>query len=180
MGTSLRDIVTQKVVKELFHYFEGDLIRIKSAPNCGSGEVAGTLSSDGYRQVKVKGLLVNTHRLIFLWHHGYIPENDIDHIDRNRSNNRIENLREVTRACNVKNSGMLTSNKSGIKGVSWNCRDEKWMSCIMINGVNKGLGFFSDITEAVAHRLAAEQCLDWNLCDSRSSAFNYINKYTNR
>jgi len=63
--------------------------------------------------------------LIFLYHHGYLPK-FVDHIDGNKKNNRIENLREATKSQNAMNQKVSTRNTSGIKGVMWHKRDKKW------------------------------------------------------
>lgn len=169
--------LTQAEVKRLFDYRDGVLYwRIKPASNVFIGKPAGTLSK-GYSRTTINGKIYLNHRLIFLYHHGYIPENIIDHIDRNTLNNNIENLRETVQQCNIRNSKQFCTNTSGVKGVCWHKLKNKWMSQININQDIKYLGLYSDFTEAVAHRLAAEQCVDWNGCDSRSPAYLYMKNY---
>jgi hypothetical protein len=104
-----------------------------------------------------------------------MPEHGLDHIDQDRSNNRIENLREVSQACNIRNSKQRES-LSGIKGVTWNSRYNKWRAYIMINGKNIYLGLHSDIIEAACHRLAAEQAENWEGCDKTSPAYLFVKK----
>lgn len=168
--------LTQKKVKELFRYEDGNLIRRKATCNCTKvGDIAGSLGYNGYVITMIDRKTYYNHRLIWLFHNGYFPENDIDHIDRNKSNNRIENLREVSRTCNSKNTGNRSTNRSGVKGVSWSKDCNKWMVRITVNYKDHYIGVFESFAEAVYHRLAVEQCLGWDGCDLNSPAYEYIN-----
>lgn len=110
-------MLTQERVRELFEYREdGCLIRRVAKSNTKVGDVAGNLRGDGYLQVTIDRQGYLLHRTVFLYHHGYLPENDLDHIDQDRTNNRIENLREVSRACNLRNTSNRCTNTSGVKG----------------------------------------------------------------
>jgi len=168
-------MLTQERVKELFRYEDGNLIRRVRTSNCVNiGDVAGCVNGLGYLRTMVDGKRYFNHRLVFLFHYGYTPENQVDHIDRNRTNNKINNLREVSNSCNVRNSKQPRNNTSGIKGVSWFKRAKKWIAYIEAGGSRKHLGRFTDLTEAIAHRFAAEQCLNWSNCDSNSPAYQYM------
>jgi hypothetical protein len=138
------------------------------------GDVAGCNNGFGYLITRVDRKPYFNHRLIFLYHHGYMPENMIDHIDRNRANNKINNLREVSNSCNIRNAKQPRNNTSGVKGIHWFKRVKKWTAYIDVGGLRKHLGYYQDFTEAVAYRLAAEQCLNWNECDSNSPAYQYM------
>lgn len=83
------------------------------------------------------------HRLVFLYHHGWLPT-ELDHINGNRSDNRIENLRPVTREQNMGHRGRPRNNKSGFKGVHWVNRDQCWRA----KCVRKFLGDFGSPEEA--------------------------------
>ena len=96
------------------------------------GKRAGRVNH-AYRAVSVKGKEYMEHRVIFMFHHGYFPE-EVDHIDGNKSNNRIENLRECTDSENSQNRGLSVLNNSGTKGVSFDKETNKWRSTIKING----------------------------------------------
>lgn len=169
---------TQKRLKELFNYRKnGQLIRkSKTSNRVKVGDVAGGINkTTGYCDICVDNENYRAHRLIFIWHHGYNPENDIDHHpDRNRTNNRIENLREATRSCNLRNTGNPCTNKSGVKGVWWCKSRNKWAAEIMVMQKKKYLGYHKDFNEAVLYRFAAEQCLNWEGCDSSSPAYLYL------
>ena len=174
--------ICQNRVKELFDYKEdGNLIWIKISRynRVQEGSIAGTpLGRGGYKRVSVDGKNYLLHRLVFLWHYGYMPENEVDHIDKDSTNNRIENLREVSRSCNIRNSNERVDNTSGIKGVTWHKRLNRW-GVRIFNKKEIHLGYFEDFTEAAAHRLAAEQALNWSSCNFKTSASIYIDNYIN-
>lgn len=167
--------LTQKIVKDLFDYTDdGCLIRKTSESwNTNAGDVVGW-PSHGYLSVGIGMSQYFVHRIIWLWNKGYLPENEIDHIDRNRLNNRIENLREVNSMCNKRNTGLFKNNTSRVKGVVFYAKRNKWTAQISLNNRTRSLGRYSDFLEAVCHRLAAEQCLGWDSCDKESTAYKYV------
>ena len=156
----------------------GDLIWIKSKNRRGGLKVGS--KSHGYLKTSIKRKHYLNHTLVYLYHHGYIPENDIDHIDRNPLNNKIENLREVSKTCNMRNSKLNKNNKSGVRGVNYAKKNKSWQVLITIHGKTNYIGHYKDFIEAVAHRLAAEQALDWNGCDSSSPAYLFITNLNNK
>jgi hypothetical protein len=170
-------MITQERVRELFLYKDGSLFWQVCRGHVSEGSMAGTPNKDGYLHVGVDGKHYKAHRLIFLYHFGYLPEHEVDHIDRDRSNNKIENLREVSRTCNMRNSTQRSRTSSGVKGLAWHKPTQKWLARIMVHSTRKHLGTYSDFTEAVAHRLAAEQCLNWGSCDSSSPAHQFMEDY---
>lgn len=92
-------MISQETLIELFEYKEGKLIYKKSVGCRKKGSVAGTPHKDGYITVKIRKAHYLLHRLIFLYHYGYLPE-EVDHIDRDRSNNCVENLRASNKELN--------------------------------------------------------------------------------
>lgn len=155
-------MVTLERIKELFTYSNGHLIRkIKTSDNTKTGERAGSLSkSDGYRYVYIDNNNHKEHRIIWMLNNGYIPDGFvIDHKNRNRSDNRLENLRLSTQSQNSCNSPMKINNTSGYYGVSlfdYGNRKKKWRAYITSNKKRKGLGYFEDKTEAAkAYNVAA-------------------------
>lgn len=125
--------LTQQYVKSLFDYTDGFLIRKTNVANTKAGDVVGSkVAKDGYSRVCVNYKDYLTHRLIFLWHHGFIPKN-IDHINLDRSDNRIENLREATNSQNTYNQARSNRNTSGCKNVSWCNTRNKWLVRIAYN-----------------------------------------------
>lgn len=98
------------------------------------------------------------HRIIIEKTGLVIPINmEADHRDRNKLNNQRENLRIVTREINSHNKGLNSNNTSGMKGVSFYSRINKWVAEIHINGRKISLGCFLTFEEAVSARLKAEQ-----------------------
>lgn len=170
--------LTQKRVKELLDYDpETGLLTWKVNKGRGAkvGGKAGSNCINGYLYVGIDSKRLLIHRVVWLWYYGYFPENEIDHINRVRTDNRICNLREVSRSCNSHNSCVPMSNTSGIKGVG--SYKKGFRAYIEILGSFKLLRSTKDFTEAVAHRLAAEQCLGYSSCDTQSSAYLYMQKY---
>lgn len=149
--------LTQQRVRELFDYREdGQLIwRKYRAHNARAGDVAGYLKNHGYLYVGVDDKRFLAHRVVFVWHHGYLPP-DVDHINGVRLDNRIENLRAASRGENLQNSKKSTRNTSGFKGVSWCKRKLKWRANICENYKQISLGYF-DTPEAAheAYKAAA-------------------------
>lgn len=145
--------LTQHLLKELFDYKDGELYwKVKKAHGIKMGDLAGVVMKGGYRHVGINGKLYYAHRLIFLYHNGYLPE-FIDHIDCDKLNNDINNLREATMRqnnTNVKKQAFYNgkSTSSIYKGVCWDKRAKKWMAQIMSNGELKYLGVFTFETEA--------------------------------
>ena len=93
------------------------------------------------------------HRLIYLFHHGVLPK-IIDHIDNDRTNNKIENLREATQQQNCLNRAAHKNNMSGCKNVHWDKSMKKWCVSMAVNRKRKTVGYFEDIEFAV---LVAEE-----------------------
>jgi hypothetical protein len=146
-------MITQKRLHELFEYREdGKLIRkISVTSNARVGDVAGSPIKGGYVQISINDRRHLLHRLIFLYHHGYLTSGmEIDHIDGNTSNNRIENLREVTHTQNQQNGKIHSNNTSGVKGVLWDKKARRWRSNIRIGGKQKYLGLHITLEEAAA------------------------------
>jgi hypothetical protein len=133
----------------LFEYRDGELFWLVRAGRYPIGHKAGTLRKDGYVGVYYKGKYYFAHRIIWEMLRQDIPGDlVIDHIDGDRSNNRIENLRLCTFRENHYNRKIPSHNKSGFKGVSWHKQKQKWVAQIKIEGRNKFLGFFDDPLEA--------------------------------
>jgi hypothetical protein len=119
-------------------------------------KAAGTINPNGYIQINVQRNLWYAHRLAWFFVHGEWPRY-IDHINGDRSDNRIENLRSVTNAENHKNQGLRAINTSGVVGVSWLTRRQRWQARIMVDGLQVNLGHFRDFADATRARLAAEK-----------------------
>ena len=118
------------------------------------GSKAGSINTIGYSQVKVDGKLYSSHRLAWLYTYGAFPEGCVDHINRNRSDNRICNLREADKSENGQNKSLPQSNNThGFLGVT---RDTgKWSARITTNGKTKYIGLFA--TPELAHAAYLEE-----------------------
>lgn len=175
-----RERLTQGRVRELFDYTkDGLLVRKVGINNTKIGDIVGSPSGKGHLLVMVDKRLHKVHRIVWLWHHGYLPEYGIDHINRIGTDNRIENLREAGQQCNQRNTGNYRNNTSGVKGVSWQNNSQKYRAEIKSTDRRLYLGQSEDFLEAVCHRLAAEQALDWAGCDDCSPAFQYVKQHIN-
>ena len=108
------------------------------------GREVGSIHATGYRHVTWMGKIHKVHRLIFLLEHGYLPK-EIDHINGDRQDNRIENLREVTRSENQFNKAMCRSNTSGFRGVNWHKHSKSWVVRVCTKGKSKSIGYFDDL-----------------------------------
>lgn len=121
-----------------------------------AGKVAGSDSSSGYRDIRVDGTRLMLHRVIWAMYHGHWPKGQIDHINGSRADNRIQNLRDVSVVENRRNAAIPSDNKSGVAGVRWKKRDQRWVAEVGVGGRRVHLGNFESFQEAVDCRKAAE------------------------
>lgn len=173
-----RYTITQRDVRKLLYYDPqtGNLYW-KISQTFGKrkeGDLAGRVLHHGYLAITINSKVYTAHRIIWLYVYGYFPEHQIDHINRKRDDNRLCNLREVTARCNIRNSSLSSLNKTGVKGISWKASKKTWQCTIRVNETKVITKTCQDFTEAVCYRLAFEQCLDWNLCDSESTSYKYL------
>jgi len=147
--------MTQLQLKSLLHYNPLTGIftwlytnKITANPN----------TSSRYCKIRIDYKLYQAHRLAWLYIYGYLPK-EIDHINHDKKDNRIVNLREVTRSENMRNKPRISTNTSGACGVIWNKRNKKWNAQIAwrVNGkiVNKWLGTFKNKEDAIIARKEA-------------------------
>jgi hypothetical protein len=130
-----------------FEYQDGQLYWKNCRYKAYNGKKAGHVHKTGYWRIKLNKENYQAHRIIFAMHHGFMPE-FIDHIDGNRSNNKIENLRQATKQQNNWNRAIQKNNSSGIKGISWREDCKKWIACCRVNYKLVYLGLFNEIEEA--------------------------------
>jgi HNH endonuclease len=149
-------MLTQAELKELLHYdpatgvFTWLVAAAKSIKVCS---IAGNLKSSGYNHIQIKGKGYLAHRLAWLYVKGCWPEAEIDHLNRIRNDNRIDNLRDVT---HMQNRCNTSNNVSGVPGVAWHKLGKKWQVQIRVAGKSKSLGYFTNIEDAAAARREAE------------------------
>jgi hypothetical protein len=119
------------------------------------GVIAGSPSRDGYWTIMVDGKAYKAHRLAWLLHTGKWPKDQLDHINRVRDDNRIENLRPANASLNQINSEMYRNNKSGYRGVYFHSGSNKWQAQLRRNNKQTHIGLFATAIEASRAREAA-------------------------
>lgn len=172
-------ISTQRDVRDLFEYLPGSgqlvwrprpLHHFKDASYQSRwndkfvGKSAGSLSgSVRYLRITFAGRTYLAHRLIWLHVYGVWPNGEIDHINGDRTDNRLANLRLVDHCANARNAALPSHNTSGVIGVSYDARDDLWHAYIGIGaGSRKSLGYFKTKSEACAARQAGERLLGYH------------------
>lgn len=155
------DNITASYVRQILDYDPETGIfvwRVKRNNRIPAGSVAGRDNGLGYIRIGINGRNYKAHRLAWLITYGQWPSKHIDHIDGNRANNMISNLREASVSQNSMNRKLSIINTSGYKGVYWHTQVYKWQARIMIHGKAKHLGLFDTAEEAhAAYCLAADR-----------------------
>lgn len=150
---------TVEKLKELFEYCpkEGTVIRRITVGSAKKGSVVNSLNSKGYLRVGIDNRRHSLHRVIWALAYGYWPKNEIDHINGIKTDNKLENLREVTGAENQRNRKTGVNNTSGCVGVTWHKKAGVWQAQIKTPEKYIYLGSFSDLDDAIAARKDAEK-----------------------
>lgn len=146
-------MITQERLKELFSYNDGQFVCNKTGKVKRGTPIT---NHHRYHRLSIGGKAYSLHRLIYIYHHGAAPK-IIDHIDNDRSNNRIENLREATQQQNCLNRVRHSNNTSGHKNVRWDKKCKKWVVEMTVNAKRKFFGWFEDLELAA---LVAEEARD--------------------
>jgi len=134
----------------------GKIHWIKDKGRAKSGDLAGTQEDTGALKLVFNRRLYKLHRLAWFLYYGVWPKEEIDHINHDKLDNRIINLRETDRKTNGRNLPLFTNSLSGVCGVHWFERTQKWTVSIKVDGRNIRLGYFSNFDEAVKVRKDAE------------------------
>lgn len=151
-------MVSREELLELFEYKDGHIYgksvswRRKESNTRVEGKSIGSIRPDGYHTVTFtlanrKKFKLLRHRIIFAMHYGYFPEL-VDHIDRNTSNDRIENLRDADKSINALNTEVRCNNKTGVKGV-FKTIGGKYEASVWMNAKKNYLGLYETVQEAV-------------------------------
>lgn len=149
-----RELPTQDRLKQLFDYEDGFLLNKKHRGKSKKGERIGFVNHYGYRVSRIDMEKFYVHRLIWVFHNGTLDGLDVDHIDGNRDNNKIENLRLVTSQKNNQNiKKAKRTNALGVLGVSM--KFGKYCAQISFNKKVKHLGLFDTAEEA--HQVYLEE-----------------------
>ena len=122
---------------------------LRTSKRRATGQNAGCRGPRGYVKIVVDGRSYLAHRLAWAFTQGRWPVGQIDHMNMDRSDNRIANLREADHSTNQANTRIRADNTSGLKGVTFNARASKWQAQIKKNGANTHLGLFD--TKEAAH-----------------------------
>ena len=143
-------LITPAQVREFLHYDPdtGVFTRRISRGRWRSGTIAGSSHSEGYWMIRLNGASCLAHRLAWIYMTGEWPKADIDHINMIRSDNRIANLREASRSENNANTGHRKSNKTGLKGASFESFTGRYKAQIKKGGVLHTIGRFDTPEEA--------------------------------
>lgn len=165
-------ILDQHIVREFLRYFKTtgrfvwryrarDHFLTDKACNAWNarypGETAGTFHrSSGYWIITINNCPHGAHRLAWLWVHGWLPK-ELDHVNQDRIDNRICNLREVSHRDNGRNRRLSRNNTSSISGVSWSSKEQKWRATIRVNYKHLNIGVFSSLDAAARARKSAER-----------------------
>ncbi len=153
-----KPLPSQEELHELFDYNPktGELTwKTKPCNSVKTGDQAGALNGTGYINIKIKSSLYKAHRLVWMWQHGKDPGAlDMDHINGNKTDNRIENLRLVTKQENMQNRKKPSNTTSVVTGV--NKHQKKWRAELRFNGKKLCQGRYEDWFEAVCARKSAE------------------------
>ena len=153
--------LTEEQVNKYFTYDEetGHLIwKVHKGGKARIGDIAGCIDHEGYRRIRFDGGSYRAHRLVFLLHRGYLPE-ILDHINNDRSDNRIENLRAVTANENAYNRSINAKSISGVKGISWDKVNNCWLARIQTNKKRKHIGNFDNLKLAEEAMVIAREAL---------------------
>lgn len=142
-------MITQEELKKLLYYEDGELIYVIHPKGLAKkGDSAGTLQPNGYKQVMIKRKRYYLHRLIWLYHHGQFPKapNVLDHINRDKTDSRIENLRVVDRRQNAWNTTIdhRTKSKTGYRGVCYLLDRDRFLAYMYDEGKFIHIGHFMD------------------------------------
>lgn len=144
-------MITHTKLRELFMYDQntGLFIRnITMSSRAQKGNIAGTLCPDGYISISINRKIYRAHRLVWLYCFEEWPSEFIDHINGIRNDNRLDNLREVTKTINAWNTKAHIDNMVGIKGVYFNKQNNNYRAQIRFNGKTVSLGSFKTPEEA--------------------------------
>ena len=135
--------MTQNELKEILRYDPDTGIfiwKLNVGKRLKAGQRAGSNDGRGYIHIKINGKNYKAHRLAWLYMYGQWPKKHIDHINKVKHDNRIENLRCVTNQENLFNTDA--------KGYSWHKASQKWKAKIVLDGKHKHLGLYDTEAEA--------------------------------
>lgn len=152
-------ILTQEQLRDLLTYDAETGVftnRVTRNPRAKAGAPAGFVNEQGYIVFQIGGKKLYAHRAVWLYVFGRWPHDEIDHINRNRKDNRLVNLREASRLVNAQNTGKHLRNTSGHKGVTFHARLGTWQVQMRANNKTFYVGQYKLLSDAVQARSIAE------------------------
>lgn len=152
--------LTQERLKDVLSYDKDSGVFTwngKKSQIVDQGQEAGFSNDSGYILIGIDGVRYRAHRLAWLYCYGETPKPEIDHINGKRTDNRIDNLRLVSRAQNCQNSALRSDNPFGVKGVHFRKDTGKYVAILQVNGETKRLGNFLTLDEAAEARKIGEE-----------------------
>lgn len=153
--------LTHERLKQVLNYNPdtGLLTRlVATSTNTKVGDIAGSLHRTGYSYVMIDYETYAIHRLAWFYHYGEMPKYDVDHINGDKTDNRICNLRDVPEMTNMQNERKARrNNTSGYLGVHFRKERQKWVAQLRVNGKHKRFGSFDTPEEAYEAYLKAKR-----------------------
>jgi hypothetical protein len=140
-------MINKELLHQLLIYKDGKLFWKQPKTGRNLTKEAGCVLNHGYKVLGINGKNYLNHRLIFMMHHGFIPK-IIDHVNGNKQDNRIENLRQATRPQNAYNAKAHSDNLTGYKNINFLPKTNKFHVQLQINGKKKHFGDYFDIEVA--------------------------------
>lgn len=151
-------MITQKELRQILSYDANTGIfisKINRGKRIKINDVLGTVRSDGYISIVINSKHYKAQNLAWLYVYGKLPKNELDHKNKNKADNKIANLRDIEHKENCRNRSKRSDNKSGVTGVYFNEKRNKWLCGIRVDGKYYHLGCFKDFDDAVDARKKA-------------------------
>ena len=156
---SKKELPSPELLRQLLRY-EPETGRLywkkKTSNRVKIGDEVSTVNAYGYVVVGILSCRVPAHRVAWAIYHGKWPNGEIDHINGNRSDNRISNIRDVQPTQNKQNMQMYKNNKSGCTGIFYNKINKNWRARITVDKKVIEIGSFTNLNDAIAARKEAE------------------------
>src|SRR6185295_19978376 len=158
MSKNVKPVPTQEHLIAKYRYDKrtGSLLHRFTTKKVRAGSIAGWIDRTGYRKIQIGNKKLSVHRLVWVYHFGSFPNGHLDHVNRNKLDNRIENLREVSAFENMQNR-FRKPNPIGFRGCVFIPRHKKWLAKIMVNRKSIHLGHFVRPEEAQAAYFLAKE-----------------------
>ena len=174
--------MTFEEAKELFTYDrETGIIKWRKRFNhMQRADLVAGSSGHGYIKIQFKGKLYQAHRIAMLLSYGFYGDGlEVDHISHIRDDNRLVNLRFVTRSDNQRNRSRNSNNTTGVTGVYYDKARRKYKAQIRVDGMNINLGRFVTLEEATEARKAADIRYKYNANHGNNKIKEYVRTKAN-